>query len=101
MIIPVIDPHFHISIFPISHPISHENPMRNPVDPMKKITPVHQDRLEDAISSLRQLSTRAELLQPSAAAETTAARSAVGTAPEWQRRVWRADEELKELRLGG
>lgn len=80
---------------------SHENPMRIPVDPMKKITPVHQDRLEDAISSLRQLSTRAELLQPSAAVETTVARSAAGTAPEWQRRVWRADEELKELRLGG
>eukprot|EP00435_Cladocopium_sp_Y103_P036369 s214_g9.t1 len=59
------------------------------------------DRLEDAISSLRQLSTRAELLQPSAAAETTASAAAAGTAPEWQRRVWRAEGELKELKLGG
>ena len=58
-----------------------------------------QDRLEDAISSLRQLSTRAELLQPSATAEATAAACAAGTAPEWQRRVWRAEGELKELRL--
>lgn len=57
-----------------------------------------KDRLEDAISSLRQLSTRAELLQPSAAAETTASAAAAGTAPEWQRRVWRAEGELKELK---
>ena len=68
---------------------------------MKK-SPVPQDRLEDAVSSLRQLSTRAELLQPSAAAESTAAAVlAATTAPEWQRRVWRAEGELKELRLGG
>lgn len=57
-----------------------------------------QDRLEDAVSSLRQLSTRAELLQPELQPEP--ASSAEPGAATAQRRVWRAEGELQELMLG-
>eukprot|EP00913_Durusdinium_trenchii_P017888 g16808.t1 len=64
------------------------------------------DRLEDAVSSLRQLSARAALLQPAAAdagpagpAEPTAGAGAAEPS-ELQRRVWQAEGELQELILG-
>ena len=54
-----------------------------------------QDRLEDAVSCLRQLSTRAELLSPEAPGPEP------GLEPGWQRKaVWRAEGELQELMLG-
>ncbi|CAK9039010.1 unnamed protein product [Durusdinium trenchii] len=63
-----------------------------------------KDRLEDAVSSLRQLSARAALLQPAAAdagpagpAEPTAGAGAAEPS-ELQRRVWQAEGELQELK---